>query len=131
MLTRKQSPRRILVASRRVQRGDDVLQRPHQLGDKGIEFWSYIAKNIGNTVLWSTQNWDNASRSGTMTLQGSLTGERRLAKPLVVNVVYEGDYWLVSEPLFSIHASGPTISKGIDAFRRIFSIYLDITNKEQ
>jgi len=59
------------------------------------------------------------------TIEGALPGGRRLREPIVIVIEYDGEF-VVSEPNFSMHASAATESEAINAFRRIFSGYLDV-----
>lgn len=66
------------------------------------------------------------------TITGSLPGGRRLIRPLRVMVEYDDGEVIVSEPLFHMHAVAPTEVEGINAFKRIFSGYLDsLTRREK
>jgi hypothetical protein len=70
-------------------------------------------------------------------LIGALPGGRELAHPLMVRIVEEdceeGEEreFLVAEPEYHIHAVGATIPEALEAFRRIFSGYLDILSEEE
>ena len=57
----------------------------------------------------------------SITIDGPLPGGRWLARPLVVQVEEDDGEFLVSEPHFYIHASGPTVSEAIAEFKRVFS----------
>lgn len=66
------------------------------------------------------------------TISGSLPGGRKLIRPLRVEVEYEDGEVIVSEPRFHMHAVAPTEAEGINAFKRIFSGYLDsLTRREK
>jgi hypothetical protein len=67
------------------------------------------------------------------TLFGSLPYGRQLANPLSVVVDYddETEEYIVSEPCFHMHASAPTEAEAIEAFRRVFSGYLDVLTAQE
>lgn len=66
------------------------------------------------------------------TITGLLPGGRRLNRPLAVMVEYDDGEVIVSEPLFHMHAATPTEAEAIEAFKRIFSGYLDsLTRREK
>lgn len=66
------------------------------------------------------------------TIAGSLPGGRRLIRPLRVAVEYDDGEVIVSEPLFHMHAVAPTEAEATNAFKRIFSGYLDsLTRREK
>lgn len=65
------------------------------------------------------------------TLHGLLPYGRRLIKPLNVVIDYEEEEVIVSEPSFHMHASAPTEQEAIEAFRRIFSGYLDFLSAQE
>lgn len=59
-------------------------------------------------------------------ITGPLPGGRRLAHPLYVTIAHDNGETIVSEPHFHMHASAPTTTEALTAFRRIFSGYLDV-----
>ena len=59
-------------------------------------------------------------------IDGPLPNGRSLAHPLTVLVEYDDGEVVVSEPHFHMHAAAPTEAEAIDAFRRMFSGYLDV-----
>jgi len=66
------------------------------------------------------------------TITGSLPGGRRLIRPLRVAVEYDDGEVIVSEPLFHMHAAAPTEAEATNAFKSIFSGYLDsLTRREK
>lgn len=65
------------------------------------------------------------------TIDGHLTGRKWLAHPLQVQVEYDDGEVVVSEPHFHMHASAPTETEAIAAFRRIFSGYLDLLASQE
>lgn len=66
------------------------------------------------------------------TITGLLPGGRRLTRPLAVMVEYDDGEVIVSEPLFHMHAAASTETEAIEAFKRIFSGYLDsLTRREK
>jgi hypothetical protein len=58
-------------------------------------------------------------------IQGSLPGNRRLAKPFKVRVTWDHHEWLVSDPAYHMHTVGPTISKAVAGFRALLCDYLE------
>ena len=64
-------------------------------------------------------------------IQGSLSEGRSLKHPVIVQIEDDDDEILVSEPHFHIHASGTTLSEAIDAFKHVFSGYLDILSEDE
>lgn len=65
-------------------------------------------------------------------ITGLLPGGRRLTRPLTVAVEYDDGEVIVSEPLFHMHAAAPTEAEALEAFKRIFSGYLDsLTRREK
>jgi hypothetical protein len=117
-----QSKRRMLVAQKRLERGDDVLRRKVTFSTEDIYFWDWIINAPCNEYSWFSFSPRQAG------LIGNLPGNRQLTKPLTVNLIWEGE-WVVSEPLYSIHAAGPTIRKAMASFRNIFTMYLDGLSK--
>ena len=64
-------------------------------------------------------------------IAGPLPKGRWLVKPLAVLIEYDDGEFVVSEPHFSMHASGPTEAEAVAAFRRILSGYLDILESQE
>jgi hypothetical protein len=64
-------------------------------------------------------------------LVGPLPGNRRLTKPLIVRVVWDNEYWLVTEPTYHIHTVGPTVRKAVAQFRHLLCDYLDGLNDRE
>lgn len=64
-------------------------------------------------------------------ISGTLSERRWLARPLTVFIEYDDGEFVVSETRFHMHASAPTEADAIEAFRRIFSGYLDILASEE
>jgi len=65
-------------------------------------------------------------------ITGLLPGGRRLTRPLTVAVEHDDGEVIVSEPLFHMHAAAPTEAEALEAFKRIFSGYLDsLTRREK
>lgn len=114
MNTRKQSTRRMMVASRRAQRETDIL-RPSRTAHRDLH---RILKQLPQCHDVADLRWNAEQAAYTVTMHGPLVEGRRLARPLVVLVQWDGSYWLVSEPLFSNHTIGSTIPKAIKHFRR-------------
>lgn len=75
---------------------------------------------------------DQSIPTNFRTITGSLPGGRRLIRPLRVTVEYDDGEVIVSEPLFHMHAVAPTEAEATNAFKRIFSGYLDsLTRREK
>ncbi len=66
-----------------------------------------------------------------ITIDGPLPEGRQLTHPLVVLVEDDDGEVLVSEPHFHMHASGATLPEAIEAFKRIFSGYLDVLSEDE
>ena len=64
-------------------------------------------------------------------ISGALPEGRWLAHPLTVLVEYDDGEFVVSEPHYHMHASASTEEEAIEAFRRIFSGYLDVLEAEE
>lgn len=111
---RKPSKRRALVASRRAQRETDIL-RPSRSAQRDLH---RILKQFPQCRDVSDLRWNAEQAAYTVTMHGPLVDGRRLAKPLTVVVEWDGDYWLVTEPMFYSHTIGKTIPKAIKHFRR-------------
>lgn len=71
------------------------------------------------------------SKGTTRIIDGFLSDGRCLAHPLQVLVERDDGEVVVSEPRFHIHASAPTEAEAIEAFRRIFSGYLDLLSSRE
>lgn len=56
---------------------------------------------------------------------------RRLSHPIIVKIEDDDGEFVVSELKYHIHGVGPTIQEAIEAFKRIFSGYLDILSEEE
>lgn len=110
----KPSTRRKLVASRRAQRGTDIL-RPSRRVQRDLH---RILKQLPQCHDATDLRWNAEQAAYTVTMHGTLVKGRRLAKPLTVLVQWDGDYWLVTEPMFYNHTIGKTIPKAIKHFRR-------------
>jgi hypothetical protein len=68
----------------------------------------------------------------SLTITGSLPGERQLTRPLNIKIAYDDGEVIVSEPLFHIHAVGTTITRALTEFRRILTEELDeLTTDEE
>ena len=64
-------------------------------------------------------------------ITGLLPGGRRLTRPLTVAVEHDDGEVIVSEPLFHMHAAAPTEAEALEAFKRIFSGYLDLLTRRE
>lgn len=72
-----------------------------------------------------------ASTPFFLTIDGPLPTGRWLTHPLVVQVEEDDGEVLVTEHQFYMHATGPTVAEAIEAFKRIFSGYLDILSSDE
>ena len=66
-----------------------------------------------------------------LSIAGSLPGRRWLTYPIVVKIEDDDGEYVVTELKYHIHGEGSTIPEAIEAFRRIFSGYLDILSEEE
>jgi hypothetical protein len=66
-----------------------------------------------------------------LSIAGSLPGRRWLAYPIVVKIEDDDGEYVVTELKYHMHGEGSTIQEAIEAFRRIFSGYLDIFSEEE
>lgn len=66
-----------------------------------------------------------------ISIGGPLPDGRWLSHPIIVKI--EDDYgeFVVSELKYHIHGEGSTVLEAIEAFKRIFSGYLDILSEEE
>ncbi|OLD63925.1 MAG: hypothetical protein AUF65_00825 [Chloroflexi bacterium 13_1_20CM_50_12] len=122
---RVQSKRRKQVAQKRQRQGKDVLRRPITFSTECIYLWHWALNAPFDEYSWISPS------SHEVGLFGSLPDNRQLAKPLTVNVTWDSGEWLVSEPIYHMHAAGSTISKAVASFRHIFSRYLDVLSEHE
>lgn len=66
-----------------------------------------------------------------LSIAGSLPGRRWLTYPIVVKIKDDDGEYVVTELKYRMHGEGSTIPEAIEAFRRIFSGYLDILSEEE
>jgi hypothetical protein len=66
-----------------------------------------------------------------ISIGGQLSEKRRLTHPIIVKIEDDDGEFVVSELKYHIHGEGSTIREAIDAFKRIFSGYLDILSEEE
>lgn len=66
-----------------------------------------------------------------LSIAGSLPGRRWLTYPIVVKIEDDDGEYIVTELKYHMHGEGSTIPEAIEAFRRIFSGYLDILSEEE
>jgi hypothetical protein len=64
-------------------------------------------------------------------LTGPLPGGRHLSKPITVKIEEGDGEYITGELKYYIHGEGSTIPQSIEAFKRIFSRYLDILSEEE
>jgi len=66
-----------------------------------------------------------------LTIAGLLPGRRWLTYPIVVKIEDDDGEYVVTELKYHMHGEGSTIPEAIEAFRRIFSGYLDLLSEEE
>jgi hypothetical protein len=66
-----------------------------------------------------------------VSIAGHLPGGRWLAHPIVVKIQDDDGKFVVTELKYYMHGAGSTIPEAIEAFKRIFSGYLDILSEEE
>ena len=66
-----------------------------------------------------------------LSIAGSLLGRRWLTYPIIVKIEDDDGEYVVTELKYHMHGEGSTIPEAIEAFRRIFSGYLDILSEEE
>lgn len=66
-----------------------------------------------------------------VSLTGSLPGDKQFLHPITIKIEDDDDEFVVSEPRYHIHGEGSTIPEAIEAFKRIFSGYLDVLIEEE
>ncbi len=66
-----------------------------------------------------------------LSIAGSLPVRRWLTYPIVVKIEDDDGEYVVTELKYHMHGEGSTIPEAIEAFRRIFSGYLDILSEEE
>ena len=66
-----------------------------------------------------------------LSIAGSLPGRRWLTYPIIVKIEDDDGEYVVTELKYHMHGEGSTIPEAIEAFRRIFSGYLDILSEEE
>lgn len=62
---------------------------------------------------------------------GQLPEGRWFTRPVTVKIEDDDGEFVVSELNYHIHGEGPTIAEAIEAFKRIFSEYLDMLSEEE
>jgi hypothetical protein len=120
-----QSKRRMLVAQKRLARGDDVLRRKVTFSTEDIYFWDWIINAPYYEYSWISFSPRQAG------LIGDLPGNRQLTKPLTVNLIWAKKQWRITEPTWLLSSAGPTIRKAVANFRRMLSDYLDVLNEPE
>ena len=66
-----------------------------------------------------------------VSIGGHLSVRKWLTHPIVVKIEDDEGEFVVSELKYHMHGEGSTIPVAIDAFKRIFSGYLDILSEEE
>lgn len=66
-----------------------------------------------------------------ISIGGQLPGGRWLSHPIIVKIEDDDGEFVVSELKYHMHGEGPTTLEAIEAFKRIFSGYLDILSEEE
>ena len=87
--------------------------------------------NVSNTVTTAHPLTENYPPMTWIIEQGPLPYGRWLTNPIVVLIEDDDGEFVVSELKFYMHASGSTIAEAIEAFKRIFSGYLDVLSSEE
>ena len=64
-------------------------------------------------------------------IEGSLPGGKQLILPLIVQIEEDDGEILVSEPHFSIHASGYTIAEAISHFKQVLFEEIDLLTADE
>ena len=67
----------------------------------------------------------------SISIGGQLPGGRWLSHPIIVKIEDDEGEFVISEPKYHMHGEGSTIPDAIEAFKRIFSGYLDILSEEE
>lgn len=85
-------------------------------------------ENYAYILAGSPSTFNQLSRSTRRikTIEGALPNRRQLARPIIIMIEYDDGEFIVSESKFHMHASASTQHEAIEAFRRIFSGYLDV-----
>lgn len=98
----------------------------------GVSKSEFRTNKLANPSPPSDPTADTAQGSVTVySLEGFLPDGRYLTHPVVVWVEYDDGEFLVTEPHFYMHASGSTAPEAIEAFKRIFSGYLDVLSTDE
>jgi predicted RNase H-like HicB family nuclease len=66
-----------------------------------------------------------------VSIDGALPDGRWLAQPVVVQIEDDNGEIIVCEPHFNMYASGSTVQEAVEAFKRIFSGYLDVLSEDE
>ena len=66
-----------------------------------------------------------------LSIGGQLPGGRRLSNHIIVKLEDDDGEFVVSELKYHMHGEGATIPEAIEAFKRIFSGYLDVLSEEE
>lgn len=64
-------------------------------------------------------------------IAGPLPGGRWLTHPIVVKIQDDDGEFVVTELKYYMHGAGSTIPEAIEAFKHIFSGYLDVLSEEE
>ena len=64
-------------------------------------------------------------------LTGQLAKGRYLSRPILIKIEEDDGEFIVSEFKYYIHGEGSTVPGAIEAFKRIFSGYLDVLSEEE
>lgn len=101
---------------------------------------SYNSRLVYDIPIEHPINGETAAKNGShlaeqlypvkATLSGQLSADKVINEALDVVIDYEDDEYIVSEPRFHIHGTGPTQNEAIAAFMRIISqIYDDLSEE--
>lgn len=74
---------------------------------------------------------EHVSTQRVQIIDGALPYGRRLTRPIRILIEDDDGELIVSEPVFHMHAGGPTESEAIEAFKRILSGYIDVLESRE
>lgn len=77
------------------------------------------------------QRREQVSTQRLQIIDGALPYGRHLTRPITVLIEDDDGELIVSEPVFHMHAGGPTESEAIEAFKRILSGYVDVLESRE
>src|SRR5258708_36040803 len=89
------------------------------------------ATNTQAHLLLTPTHLESLPAPSVRSIVGRLPGGRRLAHPIIVAIEPDDGEVLVSEPHFHMHAAAATEAEALEAFRRVFSGYLDFLSANE